>query len=203
MSDLISRGGPLMYPLLLCSVVSLAVTVERIIFWWREVRRRDEPGVQRLLSHADSGRDPAGTDLLGENPGYVARVLHKGLDERDHGLRESMEAAAQEELSRMKRGLGVLHTIVALAPLLGILGTVLGIIDSFDMLGSSGIEDPRAVTGGIAQALVTTAAGLSVAIVTVIPYEYFKSRVNKAAERMSLAVTRFEVALRKGERDAD
>ncbi len=134
----------------------------------------------------------------------AARVLHSGLAQRAHGLSESMEVAAEREIARMKRGLGILDTIVTLAPLLGILGTVLGIIASFDMLGQGGIDDPRAVTGGIAQALITTAAGLSVAIVTLIPYNYLLHAVERVTTELESAATRLEVAYRKGleKRDA-
>jgi biopolymer transport protein ExbB len=84
-----------------------------------------------------------------------------------------------------------------MAPLLGILGTVLGIIASFDLLGASGIEDPKAVTGGIAQALITTAAGLAVAIVSLIPLNYFVARTQRETRRLEQIATQFEVTCRR------
>jgi biopolymer transport protein ExbB len=93
----------------------------------------------------------------------------------------------------MGRFMGVLDTMITVAPLLGILGTVLGIIESFSMLDSFGIENPRAVTGGIAQALITTASGLTIAIVTVFPYNYFNSRMEKAAKIIEKYATSFEI----------
>ena len=113
-------------------------------------------------------------------------------------MRESIEIAAEDEMERMKQGLNVLDTIITLAPLLGILGTVLGIISSFELLGDSGIEDPKAVTGGIAQALITTAAGLSIALVTLVPFNYFVAKVNKAAKEINKMTARFEAAYQKG-----
>jgi len=95
----------------------------------------------------------------------------------------------------MKAGLPVLDTIVTMAPLLGILGTVIGIIASFDLLGAAGIEDPKAVTGGIAQALISTAAGLTVALVTLVPFNYFVARTQREAERIARAATQLEIAL--------
>ena len=86
---------------------------------------------------------------------------------------------------------------------LGILGTVLGIIASFQLLGSGGIQDPKAVTGGIAQALLTTATGLAVALITLVPYNYFVARVESAARTIETMATRFEMAFRKGRADAD
>ena len=112
-----------------------------------------------------------------------------------------MQVAAENEIARMKRGLNVLDTIITMAPLLGILGTVLGIIESFDLLGMSGIEDPKAVTGGIAQALITTATGLSIALATLVPFNYLVSRVQKATKGLENVTTRFEVAYRRGLED--
>ncbi len=93
--------------------------------------------------------------------------------------------------------MGVLDTIIMVAPLLGILGTVVGIISSFDMLGEMGIGDPRAVTGGIAQALISTAAGLTIAIATVFPFNYFNSRIDYAALAIEKYATSLEIVYEK------
>ena len=192
------KGGPVMWPLLLCSIVSVAITIERLLFWLHHHRRADRRLIEEMLARTEVG-DFEGAASVGSGAADVAaRVLHCGLAQRAHGLSESMEVAAEDEIARMKRGLGILDTIVTLAPLLGILGTVLGIIASFDMLGQGGIDDPRAVTGGIAQALITTAAGLSVAIVTLIPYNYLLHAVERVTTELEGAATRLEVAYRKG-----
>ncbi len=107
--------------------------------------------------------------------------------------------AASAELARAERFLPVLDTIVTLSPLLGILRTVVGIIQSFDMLSASvAVEDPQAVTGGIAQALITTATGLSIAIATLIPYNIFRARAERLRREMEEAGTRLEIVFRKG-----
>ena len=198
MWDIMVRGGPLMWPLLACSVVSLAVIIERVVFWALEARGRDEATVERLLREAEQGRFDQAAAIGQQASDLAARVLAAGLAHRDWGLSEAMEVAAEEELRATKRGLAVLDTIITLAPLLGILGTVLGIIVSFNLLGARGIQDPKAVTGGIAQALLTTAAGLAVAIVTLLPFNYFNSRVRQVTRRIENAATRLEVAYRKG-----
>jgi biopolymer transport protein ExbB len=123
----------------------------------------------------------------------VVRVLVSGILHRDYSPVKAMESAAADEIFKMKRFMGVLDTIITIAPLLGILGTVVGIIESFDMLGASGIEDPMAVTGGIAKALITTASGLAIAIITVFPYNYFNARIQRAAQIIEKYATSFEI----------
>lgn len=108
-----------------------------------------------------------------------------------------MESAAAEEVKKMRRYMTVLDTMITVAPLLGIFGTVLGIISSFDLLGSTGIEHPQAVTAGIAQALITTAAGLAIAILSVFPYNYFNSRVQNAVITIERYATSLEIVYEK------
>jgi len=187
------KGGPLMWPLLLCSLVSVTITLERLLFWWRVGRRRDDHAADGIIEAVESGQEPAAPS----RGDYATHVLLSALEHREHGLTEALQTSAQDEIARMRRGLGVLDTIITLAPLLGILGTVMGIIESFDVLAEAGIGDPRAVTGGIAKALITTAAGLSVAIVTLIPYNAFVAAVQGATARLQNAGTRLEVACRK------
>jgi len=168
MKEMFLKGGPIMWPLLLCSILSLAITIERLFYWWRERRLRDSSRLTRMLERIQSGaygglQSSVNGNAVPDRPlDYIGRILDAGFHHRNQGLRESIEIAAEDEMERMKQGLNVLDTIITMAPLLGILGTVLGIISSFDLLGNSGIEDPKAVTGGIAQALITTAAGLGI-----------------------------------------
>jgi biopolymer transport protein ExbB len=108
-----------------------------------------------------------------------------------------METRSADELKRMRRFLIVLDTIITVAPLLGIFGTVVGIITSFDILGTSGVEHPRAVMGGIAQALITTAAGLGIAIFSVFPYNYFTSRMENAVAAIEKYATSLEIVYEK------
>ena len=102
-----------------------------------------------------------------------------------------------DELDRMRRYLPILDTIIMVSPLLGIFGTVIGIILSFEILGSAGIEEPQAVTAGIAQALITTASGLGIAILSLFPFHYFNSRVEKAALIIEKYATSLEIVYEK------
>ena len=198
MYDFFLKGGPLMWPLLLCSLISLTISIERLIFWYKMGRRNNGTLSDEIFRHTEKGDFDTAYSAGSGSPDLAAVVLVSGLAHRDYGLRESMQVAAENEIGRMKHGLNVLDTIITMAPLLGILGTVLGIIESFDLLGTSGIEDPKAVTGGIAQALITTATGLSIALATLVPFNYLVSRVQTATKRLENVTTRFEVAYRRG-----
>jgi biopolymer transport protein ExbB len=167
MLELFKNGGPVMYPLLLCSIVSLTVIIERTFFWIVVGMRRNQGLVNEVLELCRKGDWEAVRLKSSGSKNYVIKVLVSGILHREYSLIKAMESAAAEEISRMRRFMGVLDTMITVAPLLGIFGTVLGIIESFDILGSVGIEHPKAVTGGIAQALITTACGLGIAIVSV------------------------------------
>ena len=193
MFDVFEKGGIVMYPLLACSLVSLTVILERSLFWIREKGRADDSLVNEVLELARLRKyEQIKQDTKGASD-FVIRVLLCGLVHREYSLSKAMEMAALEEIKRMKKYLAVLDTIITAAPLLGILGTVLGIIHSFDMLGRAGIQDPQAVTSGIAQALVTTATGLLIAIFTLFPYNYFMSKVEKAGIRIEKYATSLEI----------
>jgi biopolymer transport protein ExbB len=170
-----------MYPLLVCAFIALTVVFERFIFWIRVAWSREPEKVNNLLEFIEKGRFKEAQALVQGSKDYVTRVLVCGITHREFDLENALQMAAAEEIKKMTRFHTILDTIITLAPLLGILGTVIGIINSFDMLGEAGISDPKAVTAGIAQALLTTAAGLTVAILTLLPYNYFNSRVSEAA----------------------
>ena len=160
MIELFIKGGPVMYPLLLCSIISLSVIIERLLFWFGVDRGRDRALLADVLELCQQGDWEAVRKKAAGSKNYVIRVLISGILHRDYSPGKAMESAAAEEVGRMGRFMGVLDTMITIAPLLGILGTVMGIIDSFDMLGTQGLETPQIVTVGIAQALITTATGL-------------------------------------------
>ncbi len=198
--EIFQSGGPVMWPLLACSLLALTVTCERFFYWERIRRRRDRRLMDELLRLAVEGAWQEIREKCRNCNDPVIRMLAVGILHRDYDMGKAMEAEAQCRLTRMSRNMSILDTMITVSPLLGILGTVLGIIGSFKMLGTGGAADPKLVTGGIAQALITTAAGLTISIATVFPYNYFKSRIEHAAHTMEKYATSLELLLARPDR---
>jgi len=174
--DLFHKGGPIMYPIAVVTLVAVCIFVERV-FWWvrfsakRSVKQLDEVyeklelgDLAQAITHSSSSGDP------------VVRMIHHGLKHRHTSMQGALEVAAGQELRDAGRYLSAMDTIVTLAPLLGLLGTVTGIMGSFTSMGSSELAVEK-VTGGIGEALIATAAGLGIAIGTLVPMNYFHSRL--------------------------
>jgi len=197
MIDVFVKGGPIMYPLLICSIIALTVIIERTMFWIVEDYRRDQALVNDVLSLAERGDWEAIRTSIGDSRDFAVRILVAGILHKDFSMAKAMETAATDEIDRMRRHLPILDTIITVSPLLGIFGTVIGIILSFEILGSAGIEEPQAVTAGIAQALITTASGLGIAILSLFPYNYFNSRAEKAGAYIEKYATSLEIVYEK------
>jgi len=197
MINLFIKGGPIMYPLLICSIIALTVIIERTIFWIGEDHRRNQALVNEVLSLAERGNWETARARIGNSKDFIIRILVAGILHREFSIAKAMETAASDELDRMRQYLSILDTMITVSPLLGIFGTVIGIIVSFQILGSAGIEEPQAVTGGIAQALITTASGLGIAILSLFPFNYFNSRVERAATTIEKYATSLEIVYQK------
>ena len=192
--QMLAKGGPVMIPLVLCSVVAVAVVIERLGFWWRH---GDVGPAERALELAERGKLDEALEIARRSGTATARVIAAGLAERQAPPAAAMEAAAQTEMGRLRSYLPVLDTIITLSPLLGLLGTVTGMIAAFGILSTSGMNQPNAITGGVAEALIATAAGLAIAIATLVPYNYFLSRAEQAVDAMERLASRLDLALRE------
>lgn len=191
MWEYFEAGGPMMWPLLACSIVAVAVLLERMWFWSRLNLRGEESESMRLLGEfQEKGHFPPGSPH-----GLLTAMLYAGAQAPENEAAKAMEVLAIESLNRMRRGMNILDTIITAAPMLGIMGTVLGIISSFDMLGAAGVSEPKEVIAGIAQALITTATGLGIAVVTIFPFNYFNFRIENAQDIFDAFGTRMELAL--------
>ena len=193
--SLLAKGGIVMVPLLVSSVVALTVVLERSWFWWRQ---RSSMEAERVLDLAARGEWDEAVRAGGGSSAPTARVLAAGISHRNPAPTAAMEVAAHSERSAMTRYLGILDTIITLSPLLGLLGTVTGMIRAFGVVAVAGMNEPHAITGGVAEALGATAAGLAVAIMTLVPYNYFLRRVERGVEDMERAGSRLELLLERG-----
>lgn len=190
MIDYIQKGGLLMWPILICSIISIAVFAERLFYLHRATIHIGEflQGLANLIQRrnfAEALHECAGT------PGPVARVIHAAIIRHDAPraeLREIVQEAGQLEVPKLERFLGVLATLAYLTPLLGLLGTVTGMIDAFGTLNANGgYATVTELSGGIYKSLLTTAAGLVVATPTFVAYSYLSSRVNAMMHEMERA----------------
>jgi biopolymer transport protein ExbB len=203
MLDYFYQGGPVMYPLLFCSLVSLTFIIERCIFWVREGRNRDRKLLNRFMDLVEENNLKEAKKITEHTRDFVIRVMVCGVLHREFSLRDALRMSADEEIARMRRHLPILDTMITLSPLLGILGTVTGIIYSFHMLGTVGVEHPAMITEGISQALMTTAFGLTIAILSLIPYNYFLSKVEKASLEIEKYGTTMEIIFEKSKNGVD
>jgi biopolymer transport protein ExbB len=196
MLELFLKGGPIMWPLLATSIVAVSVVIERILFVLIERGRRDSSAVDSILKAAEEGRVDEAGQIAATRGDFIARALAFALSHRSDSFAEAMLRAARLELRRFSRGLSALDTIVTLAPLLGLLGTVTGMIHAFGLLGTQTLDTPAAITGGIAQALIATAFGLGIAITALIPFNFLNTQLENAREDLEDAATRLEIALK-------
>jgi biopolymer transport protein ExbB len=176
------QGGPVMWPLLAFSVLGLAVAIERFFALRRARVNVNEflAKVRKALMVNRSLRDAV--KICEQYQGPVASVMKAGLlkfGQPKEDIEKTIENAALFEMGRLERGLSVLATTANVAPLLGFLGTVTGMINSFDALAKQGLSNPAAVASGISEALITTAAGLIIAIPVQLVYNYYMTRINK------------------------
>jgi biopolymer transport protein ExbB len=190
--DVLVKGGPVMIPLAACSVIALAVVLERA-WTWRGLGHSGDPEV--VLARAAGGEWEDACRLGEASRSPVARVLAAGIRHRNPAATLAMEAAARAEAARLKRFLPVLDTIITLSPLLGLLGTVTGMIGAFGVMAQSGMNSPGAITGGVGEALIATAAGLGVAIAALVPFNFFSSRVESMLDTIERYGSRLELLL--------
>ncbi|MEW5008909.1 MAG: MotA/TolQ/ExbB proton channel family protein [Cycloclasticus sp.] len=186
MLEILEQGGWLMLPIITCSVVSLAIIAER---FWSLGSEKILPN-QLLTSvwkmHKAGHLDKNKVQTLAQSS-PLGRVLAAGISNAAHGreiMKESVEEAGRQVVHELERFLNTLGTIASITPLLGLLGTVLGMIDVFAAIVSHGVGDPSVLAGGISQALITTASGLTVAIPSLMFYRYFTGRIDGLVIKM-------------------
>lgn len=198
--ELFIHGGPIMWPILLTSFIAVTVIVERLVFIIRENSNREEEAVEMILDKAEKG-DIEGAIAVGKkSTDYVARVLTYALEHRSTSFANALVRASNRELARFQQGLPTLDTVIPIVQLLGLLGTVTGMMRVFGALGEGDIAaNAGQITGGVGEALIAVATGLAVAITSMLPFNYLNTRAEQAKHELADASTALEMILHKHE----
>ena len=192
--DNFRKGGPIMWPILIVSIIGVTVVLERIFWWAGRWFRRDPKRIEKVFTAIEVGDVAEASRLSRDSRDPVLRMMWNGLNHQHASLQGALQVAAGIEIKRAGRFLVVMDTLVTLAPLLGLLGTITGLIRSFSFLGNEELA-VQAVTGGIAEALIATACGLGIAIFALIPFNFFTPRVSNLEFELQTAATNLEVML--------
>lgn len=198
--DFLVRGGPVMIPLGLCSVVAAMITIERLL-----ALRRSKILPREILSvvgSVEKGRDlSVAINICAQNPGTLSHILRAGLEMADapwETVRDAVIDAGRQETPRLERHLVWLETVAAVAPLLGLLGTVLGMIKVFASISIQGLGDPQVLSEGISEAMITTAVGLAIGIPTLVAYNLLAARSEAYIVEIESQASRLLSRLRPG-----
>jgi biopolymer transport protein ExbB len=197
MWEIVKAGGPFMVPIILCSIIAAGILLERL---WTLQRKRVLPQelIKRVTDLADKNQvTPKVIEALEKNS-PLGRVLAAALANRDRGreiMMERVEDTGRHVIHELERFLNSLGTIASISPLLGLLGTVTGIIRAFNAVMLGGMGDPRMLAGGISEALITTAGGLAVAIPSFIAYRYLRGKVEGIVVDMEKIAVKFADSL--------
>jgi biopolymer transport protein ExbB len=198
--EFFTKGGPVMWPILVSAIGAVAVIGERTFWWLRESRKRDPQKLEQLLAALENADVTAARNISEGSEDPVIRMIRHGLGHVGHkhsSLLGALQLAAGIELKRAGRFLTVMDTLVTLAPLLGLLGTVTGLMRAFRLVGSAELS-VTGVTGGIGEALIATACGLGIAIFALVPFNYFSARVTQLQFDLETAATNVEVMVGGG-----
>ncbi len=185
--DVLVKGGPIMYFILACSIVMVTVFINRIVHFHRTQIDTQE-FISGLRNELKARRITESISICDHTPGPIARILKAGIMNHDRGvesIRNAMDRVALQEIPRLERGSALLVNIAVITPLLGLLGTVFGLINVFQLIGGqAGMITGSQLAGGLWQALLTTAFGLAVAIPAYLAYNYLVTRIQKIVQEM-------------------
>jgi biopolymer transport protein ExbB len=197
MFSYLMQGGLLMIPIALCSVLSLAFAGERIWFLWEEYIPDDAlwAEIEPLI---DKGNYEEALEVAQQYDGLLADLVQAGLavePRHKEKMIDRMESYGLNQVPRLERFLPALNFIAQVSPLLGLLGTVAGMIETFSVIASAGVGQPELLAGGISKALITTASGLAIGIITLFFHHVFSQRIDRITHKMEQSVRRFEDAI--------
>jgi biopolymer transport protein ExbB len=200
--ELFKHGGPIMWPILLVSFVGITVGVERLLFILRENSHREPEVVDKMLEAVER-RDVEGALALGrQSKDFIARILVYTLTHRDSSASNAFIRASSQELARFQQGMATLDTVITAAPLLGLLGTVTGMMRTFGSMTGDISSAVGNITGGVAAALIATACGLAIAVSALPLYNYINARTEEAKHEVADASHALEIFSKKSESNA-
>jgi len=198
--ELFKHGGPIMWPILITSFILITVAIERVIFIFRENGRRQPEVVEKMLEKVEANDVNGALELGKKSEDYIARILVYAISHKSHSLGNSFTRAANQEMQRFSLGLPTLDTCITAAPLLGLLGTVTGMMGTFAALNSGSGDigaSTGAITGGVAEALIATMCGLAIAIAGLLPFNYLNARLDEARHEIEDASNSLEIIIKK------
>ena len=199
--ELFAAGGAIMWPILLLATVGLTVIVERLLFIIRENSQREPEVVAKMLECVEKNDIDGALSLGRKSNDKVARIVVYSLSHMD-SLSNDFFRASGQELVRYQQGMATLDTCITAAPLLGLLGTVTGMMRTFGALGSAGSDIGAAagtITGGVAEALIATMCGLGIAVTCLFPYNYLNGRTEQVTQVIADASHALEILIKKSE----
>ncbi len=198
--ELFKHGGPIMWPIILTSFIAFTVIIERVIFIIKENAARDPGVVDKMLERIEQN-DVDGAIALGKkSKDFVARIMVYALTHREFGFHNALVRASNQELARFQRGNAILDTVIPIAQLLGLLGTVTGMMQTFGALGEGDVAaNAGAITGGVGEALIATATGLAIAVSAMLPFNYLNARIEQARVEITDASTALEIMMKRNE----
>jgi biopolymer transport protein ExbB len=186
MIDTIIKGGIIMIPIILCSIIALAIIIERA-YNLTPAKVHPPDFVSKIKGLLNSGKIKEAITICSGTVSPVATIIEAGVLKRKkerEQIKEAIEHAGRQETHQLNKYLTVLATIASIAPLIGLLGTVTGMVKAFGVIAVQGVGDPNALAGGISEALITTVAGLVVAIPTLVAHNYFSKRITRFVMEM-------------------
>src|SRR3954463_15197725 len=198
--DLFHAGKEIMWPILLLSFIAITVVIERLLFILRENANREPEVVEKMLECVER-RDIEGALAMGKkSKDFIAKILVYTLTNKEFSMSNAFVRASSQELSRFSQGMATLDTCITAAPLLGLLGTVTGMMRTFGALGGGDVSGSTStITGGVAEALIATACGLCIAIMGLLPYNYLNARSEEARHDIEDASNSLEIIINKAE----